>query len=132
VEKLEQNKFMNNDIWFYDRYGAARILFLRAGRFVDRQGNALGYIHDNQFLYGFSGRHCGWYENGIIRDLNGQVVAFMDGANDFPSPILPIRQIPPIPAISKIPPIPAIRQISRIKPIKKFGWSEVDPVNLFK
>lgn len=123
---------MSQNIWFYNRYGEAKILYLKEGRFVDRQGNVLGYIHESQFLYNFNGQHCGWYENGMIRDLNGYVVAFMDGASDSPTPILPIRQIPPIPAIPKIPPIPAIRQIHKIKPIKKFGWSQTDLVNLFK
>ena len=112
-----------NNIWFFDRYGTPLILLrdLVDNRFVDRQGRNLGYISGNA-IYNYGGRHCGWIENGVIRDLSGFSVAFMRGANDSPRPIFPIPQIPPI---------PAIRQISRIKPIKGFGWSPLSPISLF-
>ena len=121
-----------NSIWFYDRYGVPQIILDTQGRFVDRQGNNLGYIKDGQIIYNYSGKHCGWMENYVIRDLRGQVVAFSNYSKDFPSPIFPIPQIPPIPAIPRIPPIPAIPSIPFLKPIKTFGWSPLTPLGLFK
>ena len=31
-------------------------------------------------VYGFNGNHLGWYEDGIIRDHDGDAVAFKEGA----------------------------------------------------
>ena len=110
-----------DNIWFFDRYGTAT-LFFTGGRFVDKYGRNLGYIYQNDKIYNYRGKHCGWIEGGIIRDLNGLTIAFCIGANDYPSPILPIPQIPPIPPIPQIP---------YIKPIKGFGWSPLSPLELF-
>ena len=120
------------NVWFFDRYGIAQILLDPKGRFVNRHGHNLGYIANNNLIYNYSGKHCGWIENNVIRDVYGQVVAFTFSSNDYPTPIFPIPQIPPIPAIPQIPPIPAIRQIPFIKPIKSFTWSNSLPLDLFK
>jgi hypothetical protein len=122
---------MKNDIWFFDRYGTPTIILTKNLRFLDRYGNNLGYVYDKNKIYNYQGRHCGWIESMLIRDLQGQTVSFCYISNDSPSPIFPIPQIPPIPHIPKIPPIPRIPQISKIKPIKKFGWSNLLPLELF-
>ncbi len=122
----------SNNIWFFDRYGYPEVLLLaKSNRFVDHSGYNIGYIKDSK-LYNYGGVHCGWIEGGVMRDLNGFVVGFMQGAKDFPSPIFPIPQIPPIPAIPQIPPIPAIPQIPKMKPIKEFGWSNLTPISIFQ
>src|SRR3989344_3231398 len=121
-----------NNFWFFNRYGEAQIILDNQGKFVDRQGNNLGYIRNGNLLYNYYGKHCGWIEGYVVRDLYGLVVGFSQSSNDFPIPIFPIPQIPPIPAIPQIPPIPAIPQIPYLKPIKKFGWSSLNPVTLFK
>lgn len=120
-----------NDLWFYNRYGEAQIILDKSGRFVDKQGNNLGYIKDGNLIYNYNGRHCGWIENFVIRDLYGLTVGFCSYSKDFPTPIFPIPQIPPIPAIPQIPPISAIPQIPNLKPIKSFGWSEISLIHLF-
>ncbi len=46
-------------------------------------GKPVAYIiNDGQTLhvYGFNGKHLGWYVNGIIRDHDGNVVGFKKGA----------------------------------------------------
>lgn len=129
---LNNNNYNRSaEIWFYDRYGVPEILFLLDNRFVDKQGNNLGYA-ENDKIYNYHGRHCGWIENGVIRDVDGYCVAFSDGADDFPTPIFPIPRIPPIPRYPRIPPIPRIPQIPRIPPVKKFAWSSATPVKLFE
>lgn len=122
---------MNNRIWFYNRFGEPQIYLYELNRFYDVDGNNLGYIVDNQYLYNYNGRHCGWIEGYVIRDLYGFVVGFSQFSNDYPVPIFPIRQLTPFPAIKQITPIKAIRQIPYIKPIKMYGWSNLDLINLF-
>lgn len=121
-----------NNTWFYDRFGVPQIILDNQGRFVDRHGHNLGYIKDGQIIYNYAGRHCGWIENYVIRDLYGQVVAFSNYSNDFPSPIFPIPQLPPLPALPQLPPLPALPQLPYLKPLKTFGWSPLTPVGLFK
>ena len=112
-----------DNIWFFNRYGEAQIILDNQGRFIDRHGYNLGYIQNGNIIYNYQGKHCGWIEGNVIRDLRGLVVGFSQFSNDYPSPIFPIPQIPPIPAIPQIP---------YVKPIKQFGWSPYSPVNLFK
>ena len=121
-----------SNIWFFDRYGAPQLILRDEVRFVDKQGKNVGIIRNNNKIYNYSGKHCGWIEGYIVRDLNGHTVAFSKYSHDHPSPIFPIPQIPPIPAIPQIPPIPAIPQIPYIKPIKSFGWSTLSPSELFR
>ena len=111
-----------NTLWFFNRYGEAQIILDGQGRFFNRHGHILGYIKDNQYIFNYRGRHCGWIEGYVIRDLYGNTAGFSHNSNDFPSPIFPIPQIPPIPAIPQIP---------NIKPIKSFGWSPSSLADLF-
>jgi len=123
---------MEKSIWFYDRYGAPTVILLEGMKFVDKQGNNLGYIKDGNKIYNYHGKHCGWIEGWVTRDLHGYSVAFCKYSNDAFTPIFPIPQISPIPAIPQIPPIPAIPQIPYMQPIKKFGWSNLLPLDIFK
>jgi len=40
--------------------------------YLDPEGNALA-------IYGFTGKHLGWNEDGIVRDREGYVVGFREG-----------------------------------------------------
>ncbi len=113
---------MSNNIWFYDRYGTPQVIFSTEGTFCDKHGYNLGYEKDN-IIYSYKGKHLGWLEGYVIRDLYGFVVGFSELSNDYPSPIFPIPQIPPIPAIPQIP---------HRKPTKQFSWSSFGLIQLFK
>ena len=39
-------------------------------------GTPVAYLSDNNTVYGFNGNHLGWYEDGIIRNLNGEKSGF--------------------------------------------------------
>lgn len=117
-------------LWFFDRYGKPQIVLYNQDKFADRTGKNLGYINNNQ-IFNYRGKHCGWIEGFTIRDLYGHTVGFCEYSSDPPSPIFPIPQIPSIPAIPQIPLIPAIPQIPRIRPLKSFGWSHLSLQQLF-
>lgn len=47
------------------------------------QGNPVAYIIQEEqtlHIYGFNGKHLGWYDNGILRDHKGDAVGFKKGA----------------------------------------------------
>ncbi len=66
-------------------------------------GHAVAYLSDNH-VYGFNGKHLGWFEDGIIRDQNGEKIGFTKSC---------------CPKITKIEPIKKIKKIKKIKSIKK-------------
>lgn len=47
-------------------------------------GTPVCYLKHNSddcwHIYGFNGKHIGWFEDGIIRDHNGDAVGFQKGA----------------------------------------------------
>lgn len=82
-------------------------------------GHAVAYLSDNH-VYGFNGNHLGWFEHGIIRDHNGEKIAFIK--NCCPK----ITKIEPIKKIKKIKKIKSIKKIPPIKPINKLSNSSYD------
>ena len=75
-------------------------------------------------IYNFDGTHLGWFENGIIRDHDGNGVAFVKGAVNMVTSIEPIKSIKSIKAIK------GIREIAPIKPIFGTQWSAI-PLLIF-
>lgn len=115
---------------FYDRYGAAKLRQLDNGRLVSFGGKSIGFI-SGIHLYNYQGQHVGWLENGIIRDLNGNTVAFGKTPTDSPRPFLPFKQFKPFPAFVEIEPFRPYKQFPSFKSYKSFGWSVISPIGLF-
>ena len=65
-------------------------------------GFPVGYFHENR-LFSFSGRQLGWFENGWIRDLNGNYSFFTDASLGGPAKP-PTYPLPPFPPLRPIPP----------------------------
>ena len=42
-------------------------------------GKPVVYL-DGDSIYGFNGKHLGWFEDGIVRDHKGYAVGFIEGA----------------------------------------------------
>lgn len=69
-------------------------------------------------VYGFNGKHLGWFDKGLIRDSEG------DAACGVKS-VIRLPQIEPIKSIKEIKPIKSIREIPPIKPISSMTWGDV-------
>lgn len=80
-------------------------------------GNPVCYLEHNK-IYGFNGRHLGWYEDGIMRDLLGRRIGFTQNT----CPVL--TKISPLKSLKRLKPIKSIKQIARIKPLYKTILSE--------
>lgn len=39
-------------------------------------GRPVAYQEPDKTVYGFDGKHLGWYEDGLIRNINGEIVGF--------------------------------------------------------
>jgi hypothetical protein len=118
------------NFWFYDKHGAPTMRLQESNRIVDHQGRNLGYVSENK-IYNVHGKHRGWLERGMIRDLNGLCVAFARGTSDSPRPLLPSPQANPVPTRTQ-PPYPSSGpEIPKRKPTKGFNWSTLPPKSLF-
>lgn len=114
----------------YNRYGAPVLRLLDSGRLVRFNGKGVGFA-DGINLYNDSGKHVGWFEKGIMRDHNGAVVGFGESPQDMPHPFLPFRQFKPFPAFVGVESLRPLKQLAPYKPIKKFNWSVIEPIELF-
>ncbi|HEY5653928.1 MAG TPA: hypothetical protein VIR63_06135 [Pontiella sp.] len=52
-------------------------------------GHAVAYLVDENKVYGWNGQHLGWFEEGIMRDIEGKKVGFF------------IDQCPAVPKMEK-------------------------------
>mgnify|MGYP001421712482 CR=1 FL=1 len=75
-------------------------------------------------IYGFNGLHLGWFEDGIVRDHQGKVVGFIQGAVALPTKFEPFK------AFKKFKPIQSVQRIPPVKPVYRDSWSST-PLSLF-
>jgi hypothetical protein len=83
-------------------------------------GQAVAYIVDDR-VFGFNGRHLGWYENGWFYDRNNQPALFSADATGGPA--RPVRKVRPVRSNPQRKPPKAPRQIGLTKPPRSFEWS---------
>jgi hypothetical protein len=117
------------DLTYYDAHGAP-IAYTEDGDAIFLfSGEPVGY-HDGDSVYSYGGKHLGWFEDGLIRDNEGHVAFFTEGA--VGGPIKPIKQIKPIKGIKQIKPIRGIKQIKPIRAINSLSWSPVSGAWFFR
>ena len=68
-------------------------------------------------VYGFNGKHLGWFSRGVMRDHGG------DGACAVRE-VLSSTEIEPIKSVKEIKSIKSIKEIAPIRPIFSNSWSE--------
>ena len=127
----------------FDRYGSPRLLIMDSDHIRRGNGTDIGVLHGNR-VYNYTGRQVGWYENGILRDMQGYTAGFGVEPTDNPMPFLPIKQplalfrllqdmqVPMPGVLSQFKPIPPTPTPSGVDPEKHYGWSVRDIEELFR
>jgi len=110
--------------------------------FYDKHGNAVAYIADDGDLtiylwsgepiayldgdnvYGFNGKHLGWFRGGAIYDHDGDVVAAI--AEKFKTPV----NIAPIKALQELTPLKSLEELAPLEPLWSLTWSQT-PARVF-
>lgn len=108
---------------FYDRNG-------RAVAWYDNEqedpaiylynGTPVAWISDES-IYGYSGRHFGWFIDGWVRDSRGQAVLFTAGSTGGPA--RPARNACPARAARSARPARGARQARPARPARSLSWS---------
>lgn len=68
-------------------------------------------------IYGFNGEHLGWFDNGIVRDHNGDAVGFMKGAVNMYTSYEPYK------SYRQYKPYKAYQQYAPYKPYNSSSFS---------
>lgn len=91
-------------------------------------GHPVAYFHDGS-VYSFNGRHLGRFNNGLIRDNDGQVVFFSEAATG--GPIKPLRKLKPLKGQKQLKPLKGLRSLRPLKPLDSMSWSALSGDQFF-
>jgi hypothetical protein len=116
----------SDDLDFYDSRGRAvayvasdsdLTIYLWAGKPV-------AYL-DEKNVYGFNGKHLGWFKNGAIYDHDGNIVAV--SADRFKG----IVNVAPIKGFKQFQPFKSFEQFAPFEPFLRVSWSETPALVFF-
>lgn len=105
---------------FFDSQGKATAYldFSDYSVFYLWSGEPLAYL-DGESIYGFNGKHLGWYQRGLIYDHEGNVVAAP--ASAFKSPVDPT----PPRGLKNLKPLKGLKELKPLKPLFGLTWSDL-------
>jgi hypothetical protein len=113
------------DIDLYDSAGKA-VAYIAADQeitFYLWSGKPCAYL-DGQDVYGFNGKHLGWFQSGVIYDHDGHVVAAL--AKNFRTPV----EMAPLKTMKELRPLKSLKELRPLKPLFLRDWSQL-PAKVF-
>jgi len=93
-------------------------------------GQPVAYFYDDT-IYGFNGRHFGWFENGWIRDLHGYCAFYTEDASGS-GPAKPARYAKPAKSAKNVKPAKCARNAKNARAAKCLTWSVLSGVQFFQ
>lgn len=105
--------------WLYDGTGTAgAILDEFCLRSTD--GAPMAWVFGVS-VFGLKGEHIGWFEHGVLFDVDNHKLGFLAGAIGLAGAVPPLAGPPPLPKFAKRPYVPALR--ARLARPSGGGWS---------
>lgn len=89
-------------------------------------GEPLAYVDDKNNIYGYNGKHLGWFEDQIVWDHSGQRVGFTK------STCPALTQFEPFKGFKQYKPFKAFKQLAPLKPLKGSGISTTGLLEFLK
>lgn len=86
-------------------------------------GNPVAYF-DGKNIYGFNGKHLGWFDQGVIRDHSGNGVGFIQGA------VNKLTRLESLKSLKSLKPLKSLKELEPLKPLNSNQWSRL-PLELF-
>lgn len=105
--------------WVYDEIGCAGAIL---DEFCIRNlaGGTVGWIF-GMSMFSLKGEHIGWFEDGVIYDIENSALGFVPGAKGLVLEMPALAEDPPMPPFSKRPYVPTLR--GRSARPSGAGWS---------
>jgi hypothetical protein len=123
--------FLNDDVVpFYNYQGRAVGYFYDFEWLYLYDGTPVAWLHDEENVYAFNGKYLGWFQDGWIRDRQGQATFFVDGASG--GPVKPARHARPARSARRARPARAARQARPARPARKVSWSSLGDEAFFR
>jgi hypothetical protein len=120
----------DDETTFFDFKGRAsayvaddRTIYLWSGKpvaYLESDSLSRGDIH----VYGFNGKHLGWFSKGIIYDHEGLAVGGVKGVFSSPTELGGLK------SLKELKPLKSLKELAPLKPIFQKQWSEV-PLRIF-
>lgn len=82
-------------------------------------GTPSAYLDEENQIYGFNGKHLGWFEDGIVWNLYGE----RTGYNKQTIPVF--AKFEPFKAFKKFKPFKSFKEFAKNKPFKKTTKSNI-------
>ena len=80
-------------------------------------GTPVAYLAENHTIYGFNGEHLGWFEYGIIRNLQGEKAGFTRDT------LTVYARYEPYKSYKKYKPYKSYKKYAKYKPYYKYNNS---------
>jgi hypothetical protein len=80
-------------------------------------GRAVAYILEDK-VYGWNGRHLGWFNDGTVFDIFGLRAGFVRNKSPIPT------QMEPLKPEKRLKPVKNPRQVPVAKPVLCYGYSQ--------
>ena len=106
---------------FYDSTGKA-VAYFSADHEMTLylwSGKPCAYLSEEKDVYGFNGKHLGWFRSGAIYDHEGRLVAALP--DSFKMPV----DNPPAKGFKEFRPFKRFKEFRPLKPIFLSTWSEI-------
>lgn len=92
-------------------------------------GDPVAYI-TGEDIYNYKGKCIGWYDNGWVRDLQGNCVFYTENVSTS-GLFRPLKKPVPIKVFKKTRPIKELRDARQLKPAKLLSWSKLSSEAFF-
>lgn len=89
------------------------------------EGSPVAYLDEENRIYGFNGKHLGWFEDGIVWNLTGDRIGF----NKQTVPVF--AKFEPFKAFKKFKPFKSYKEYAKYKPYKKITRSNISLSQFF-
>lgn len=106
---------------FYDCHGRPTAYTEDGTHIYLFTGEPVAYF-DGDAVYGFNGKHLGWFSDGWIRDLHGCCVFYSENATGS-GPLKPLKQLCPLKGLKQFRPLKSLRELRHLRPFDSLSWS---------
>jgi hypothetical protein len=81
---------------------------------------------EQQSIFGFNGKHLGWFRDGIVRDQQGYAAGFVEGA------VSKLTKLEPLKSLKQLCPLRSLPQLAPLEPLMTDRWSAIPLVLLLQ
>ena len=87
-------------------------------------GEPVAYLV-SQDIYGFNGKHLGWFTKGVVYNHDGDVVGAVTSRLKTPQPLCSLK------SLKSLRPLKSLKELRPLKPLFHLSWADDDTLKHF-